>query len=120
MSGIFREITKGAYDGLEVSDDLELFALSAGRKIAPGALSAGAMEQLYFSFRLAVVRLLWPKEDMPLFFDDSFAMYDSERLEACLNWLHTNYHGQVFLFSCQDREKKTLDKLGIAYHSVEL
>ena len=119
-SGIFREITKGAYDGLEVSDDLELFALSAGRKIAPGALSAGAMEQLYFSFRLAVVRLLWPKEDMPLFFDDSFAMYDSERLEACLNWLHTNYHGQVFLFSCQDREKKTLDKLGIAYHSVEL
>ena len=119
-SAIFSEITGGAYDGLEVSDNLELFALSAGRKIAPGALSAGAMEQLYFSFRLAVVRCLWPHEEMPLFFDDSFAMYDSERLDACLRWLHENYRGQVFLFTCQDREKKTLDRLGIPYDSFEL
>ena len=119
-SAIFSEITGGAYDGLEVSDSLELFALSAGRKIAPGALSAGAMEQLYFSFRLAVVRCLWPHEEMPLFFDDSFAMYDSERLDACLRWLHENYRGQVFLFTCQDREKKTLDRLGIPYDSFEL
>lgn len=119
-SAIFREITKGAYDGLLVSDDMELYALSAGRKIAPGALSAGAMEQLYFAFRLAMVRCLWPHEDMPLFFDDSFAMYDSERLEACLSWLSRNYRGQVFLFSCQDREQKTLDKLGISYHLLEL
>lgn len=119
-SAIFAEITGGAYDGLEVSDDLELWALSAGRKIAPGALSAGAMQQLYFSFRLAVVRCLWPHEEMPLFFDDSFAMYDSERLDACLNWLHRNYRGQVFLFTCQDRERKTLDRLGIPYDSFEL
>ena len=119
-SAIFAEITGGAYDGLEVSDDLELWALSAGRKIAPGALSAGAMQQLYFSFRLAVVRCLWPHEEMPLFFDDSFAMYDSERLDACLNWLHKNYRGQVFLFTCQDRERKTLDRLGIPYDSFEL
>ena len=119
-SVIFKEITGGAYDGLEVSDDLELFALSSGRKIAPGALSAGAMEQLYFAFRLAVVRCLWPDEDMPLFFDDSFAAYDSERLEACLNWLSRNYRGQVFLFTCQDREQKTLDKLGISYHLFAL
>ena len=119
-SAIFAEITGGAYDGLEVSDDLELYALSAGRKIAPGALSAGAMEQLYFSFRLAVVRCLWPHEEMPLFFDDSFAMYDSERLDACLGWLHKNYRGQVFLFTCQDREKKTLDRLGIPYDSFVL
>ena len=67
------EITGGAYDGLLVSDDMELYALSSGRKIAPGALSAGAMEQLYFAFRLAVIRCLWPHEEMPLFFDDSFA-----------------------------------------------
>ena len=119
-SSIFSQITGGAYDGLEVSDDLSLCALSAGRKIAPGALSAGAMEQLYFSFRLAVVRCLWPHEEMPLFFDDSFAMYDSERLDACLRWLHTNYRGQVFLFTCQDRERKTLDRLGIPYDSFEL
>ena len=57
---------------------------------------------------------------MPLFFDDSFAMYDSERLDACLRWLHENYRGQVFLFTCQDREKKTLDRLGIPYDSFEL
>ena len=119
-SVIFKEITGGAYDGLLVSDDMELYALSSGRKIAPGALSAGAMEQLYFAFRLAVIRCLWPHEEMPLFFDDSFAMYDSERLEACLNWLSRNYHGQVFLFTCQDREQKTLDKLGISYHLFEL
>ena len=119
-SAIFARITGGAYDGLEVSDDLGLYALSAGRKTAPAALSAGAMQQLYFSFRLAVIKCLWPDEEMPLFFDDSFAAYDSERLDACLRYLHENYRGQVFLFTCQDREKKTLDRLGIPYDSFEL
>ena len=47
--------------------------MQQGRLVAPGALSGGTMQQLYFAFRMAIIRLLWPDEPMPLFFDDSFA-----------------------------------------------
>lgn len=119
-SDIFREITGGSYDGLEVSDSLEIYALKGLRRIAPAALSAGTMEQLYFAFRIAVIRLLWPNEPMPLFFDDSFALYDDERLNAMLRWLAANYRGQVFLFTCHGREEQVLDRLNIPYRKFEL
>ena len=119
-SGIFSEITGGSYEGVRVSDQLEVFALQNHREIPPAALSGGTMEQLYFSFRIAMIRLLWPNEKMPLFFDDSFAFYDRERLEALLLWLHQHYQGQVFIFTCQDREEELLNQLSVPYQKISL
>ncbi|MBP3729400.1 MAG: AAA family ATPase [Lachnospiraceae bacterium] len=119
-SEIFREITGGRYQGIRITPQLELFAQQDHRLIPPEALSAGTMEQLYFSYRMALIRLLWPGEDMPLFFDDSFAFYDDERLGALLKWLHENYGGQVLLFSCQPREEALLKAGQIPFHSLLL
>ena len=119
-SDIFREVTDGRYEGVRINDKLEIYAVQNHQLVAPGALSAGTMEQLYFAFRLAVIRLLWPDEAMPLFFDDSFAFYDSDRLLSLLAWLRDNYKGQVFLFTCQNREEQMLQKLGISYQKIEL
>ncbi|MBQ4426096.1 MAG: AAA family ATPase [Lachnospiraceae bacterium] len=119
-SGIFREITGGRYDGVRVDEKMQLFAVRDHRLILPSALSGGAAEQLYMAFRLAVIRLLWPDEPMPLFFDESFAFYDRERLQALLRWLTEHYRGQVFLFTCQDREETLLREAGIPFRKIEL
>ena len=119
-SRIFAEITGGRYQGLRVSNRLELFAEQDHQLIAPESLSGGTLEQLYFSFRMAMIQLLWPREPMPLFFDDSFAFYDGERLGSLLEWLHRHYPGQVLLFSCQDREKDLLEEKQIPYHEIVL
>lgn len=118
-SRIFREITGGRYQGLRVSNKLELFAEQNHQLIPPESLSAGTMEQLYFAFRMAMIQMLWSQEPMPLFFDDSFAFYDEERLSALLAWLN-QYPGQVLIFSCQEREKDLLIKLQIPYHEIVL
>ena len=119
-SRIFAEITGGSYQGLRVSNRLELFAEQNHQLIAPESLSGGTMEQMYFSFRMAMIQLLWPREPMPLFFDDSFAFYDEERLAALLDWLRRHHRGQVLLFSCQDREKDLLEEKQIPYHEIVL
>nr|MBQ6243068.1 AAA family ATPase [Lachnospiraceae bacterium] len=119
-SAIFREITGGRYQGIRVNSDLQLLAEQDHQLIPPESLSGGTMEQLYFSFRLAMVRLLWPDEPMPLFFDDSFAFYDDGRLTALLTWLRDKYAGQVFLFSCQEREETILGDLGIPFKKITL
>ena len=119
-SGIFSQITGGHYDGVRISDKLEIYAVQQGRLVAPGALSGGTMQQLYFAFRMAIIRLLWPDEPMPLFFDDAFAYYDKERLAALLKWLHENYKGQIFLFTCQNREGGLLEEAGIPFEKIEL
>ena len=119
-SRIFAEITGGRYQGVRVSNQLELFAEQNHQLIPPESLSGGTMEQLYFSFRMAMVQLLWPKEAMPLFFDDSFAFYDEERLKSLLGWLHKHHRGQVLLFSCQGREKDLLASQQIPYQEIIL
>ena len=57
---------------------------------------------------------------MPLFLDDSFAYYDSERLSATLRWLSENYSGQIFLFTCHQREEEILSAAKIPYHRIPL
>lgn len=119
-SKIFSEITGGSYEGVRISDKLEIYAVQDHKLVAPAALSGGTMQQLYFAFRLAIIRLLWPDEPMPLFFDDAFAYYDKDRLTALLGWLNTNYTGQVFIFTCQNREAELLEDAGIPFEKIEL
>lgn len=119
-SRIFSEITGGRYEGVRISDKLEIYAVQDHKLVAPAALSGGTMQQLYFAFRMAIIRLLWPNEPMPLFFDDAFAYYDSERLAALLKWLNANYTGQVFLFTCHDREAELMNEAGIPFETILL
>ena len=119
-SKIFSEITGGRYEGVRISDKLEIYAVQDHKLVAPAALSGGTMQQLYFAFRMAIIRLLWPEEPMPLFFDDAFAYYDTDRLAALLKWLHGNYKGQVFLFTCQGREGELLEEAEIPFETIKL
>ena len=56
---------------------------------------------------------------MPIFLDETIAMYDDKRLAQTLKLL-SGVKCQVLLFTCQKREMEVLDRLGIPYHGVLL
>ena len=51
--------------------------------------------------------------------DETFAMYDDERLMAALKWLYGN-RKQVILFTCTNREIQMLEKLKLPWHLVSI
>ena len=68
------------------------------------------MQQIYFALRMAAGELLGEGIELPLILDETFALYDDERLEAALRWLKRSGR-QVILFTCQKREREILRRL---------
>lgn len=81
-------------------------------------LSFGTIDQAYLGFRLAIAK---ETGNLPLILDESFAFYDDERLENILNLLSEKYKDrQVIIFSCSNREKDMLEKMGVNYNLIEM
>ena len=118
VSDIIHEVTNGRYNDLKVDEKLEVKVGWNGNYHMLERLSAGTMDQVYFALRLAVADLLLVNRNMPLLFDDSFALYDETRVKASLNKI--SEREQVVLFTCHKREKELLDQLDIPYHFIEL
>jgi uncharacterized protein YhaN len=57
---------------------------------------------------------------MPLIFDDSFVLYDDDRLKTSLKWLAQAYGGQILIFTCHQREAQMLTANQVAYHLIEI
>ena len=110
-------ITEGKYDSVRVDEKGELRVLADGKEILPDALSRGTLEQFHLALRLAVGNIVMKEEVMPIFLDETFAMYDDKRLEQALKVL-AGLNRQVLIFTCQKREMETLERLGIAYHKI--
>ena len=105
---ILSEITGGRYRSLFVDDSLEL--------------SLGTMDQVYLALRLAVSSLMQEEapERLPLFLDESFALYDEERLKSCLHFLSDMPGEQILLFSCHKREEELLTAERLPFRKIEL
>lgn len=119
VSGWTSMITQGKYDSVSVENDGKLKIHTDGRAVPPEALSRGTLEQIYLALRLAVGDIVTKEEEMPLFFDEAFALYDDRRLRQTLQAL-SKRKGQIFIFTCQKREMQLLESLGISYYKKEL
>lgn len=117
-SRILSEITEGKYTRLYMDENLNISVDAEERRIPLESLSRGTMEQIYFSFRMAVAEMLCP-EPIPVILDDVFVMYDEERLSSVLKWL-SNSGYQVIICTCHEREQNLMDQLGIWYYRHEL
>lgn len=83
-------------------------------------LSTGTIDQLYLSLRISSLDEL-AEENMPIIFDESFAYFDTERLENVLRFLNREYgNRQILILTCTYREKESLNKLGIGYKYIEI
>lgn len=106
-SRILCEITGGRYSRLLIDEGLDMAVLHDGRRIPVERLSRGTLEQVYFSLRMAALKILYG-EEIPVILDDAFVFYDEKRLKSVLKWL-SEQPGQVIIFSCQTREKQLLE-----------
>lgn len=82
---IFSAITGGRYDKVLLDRNLSLSAQPAGDAMprALSLLSQGAGDQLYLAVRLAICRMVLPRDKAaPLILDDALANFDDQRLAA--------------------------------------
>ncbi|QAT40482.1 AAA family ATPase [Clostridium sp. JN-9] len=114
-SAILNEITKGRYKELLVAKnfDVSIADPSSSSMHLWEYLSGGTADQVYFSLRLAITRLLTEnKESMPVLLDDAFMQYDDERAYEAISFLSSlvnsdsdknNSLQQVILFTCHSK-----------------
>ena len=120
-SDMIAGITGGIYSSMSVDENLNIFMNTRTKLVPVDQVSSGTMDQIYLALRLAAARLIQGGEDrMPLVFDDSFVLYDDERLRTALQWLSESYEGQIIIFTCHQRESTVMDSYGIPYHLITL
>lgn len=58
---------------------------------------------------------------MPIILDETFAYFDTERLEHVLEFLNKEYKDrQILILTCTNREIESLEKLQIEYNKIAL
>ncbi|MBQ8383316.1 MAG: AAA family ATPase [Clostridia bacterium] len=124
-STLMRKGTNGKYETIGVNNQLEMqYGASSGvgyttRDI--DFMSSGTRDLAYISLRMSLIGLLYHKTNPPLFFDESFARLDDDRLTAMCGLLR-EYAGegsQIFLFTSQHRDAQILAKQG-EYRHIQL
>ncbi len=110
-AAIFSDLTGGKYTSLTLSRD---FSAMTGSEESHSALylSAGTVDQLYLSVRLALCRLTVP--DAPILLDDALCAFDDARMALALNTLNKmGAERQILLFSCHSREARWAEQNGV-------
>ena len=120
-SDLINGITGGIYNSMSVDENLNVFMNTKTKLVPMEQVSSGTMDQIYLALRLAAARLIQSgPEKMPLIFDDSFVLYDDERLRSALNWLASAVDGQIIMFTCHQREAQVLTAAQIPFHLIEI
>ena len=103
VSELLCALTEGRYDSVSLDERMQLRISTRDHLLQISQVSYGTMEQVYFALRLAAGELLAGGTGIPAVLDEPFVMYDDERLEQALRYLHSSGR-QVILFTCQRRE----------------
>jgi|GEM_PF-250905 len=118
VSQIVSNITGGRYNKLIINEKLEVAVDWKDELIATERLSAGTIDQIYFSIRLAASDLLLENEELPLILDDSFALYDDDRLRTAISGIADR--GQIIILTCHKQEEEAIKELGLPCNIIEL
>ena len=117
-SQVLSGITGNRYERLRFDDAMQVTVFSGEQEIPVSSLSRGTIEQVYLAVRIAAGEVLG-EEPMFFSFDETFAMYDEERLASTLHYINKKSN-QVLIFTCTTREIKILEKNRIPYHKIML
>lgn len=120
-SELISGITGGIYSSISIDENLNAF-LNTRKKLIPlEQVSSGTADQIYLALRLAAAKFIQNGEDrLPLIFDDSFVLYDDDRLFTALTWLSKSYDGQIIIFTCHKREGRILKESGVNYNLIRI
>lgn len=110
-AAILSALTGGKYTELTLSREFEAM-VGEGDVHSALYLSAGTMDQLYLSVRLALCRLTVP--GVPILLDDALCAFDDSRMELALKALRDmGEDRQILLFTCHSREGRWAEKNGV-------
>ena len=110
VSTLLAGLTEGRYDQISLDERMQVNISTPDHLLKIDQVSCGTMNQVYLALRLASAQLLTGDADLPVLLDETFAMYDDERLESALRYL-VSAGRQVILFSCQKRELEILARI---------
>lgn len=114
-------ITGGIYSSMSIDENLNIYMNTPSRLVPIEQVSSGTMDQIYLAVRLAAAKLVQNGRDtMPLIFDDSFVLYDDDRLKTALKWLVSAYDSQIIIFTCHQREAQLLTANQVPYHLITI
>ncbi len=121
-SELIAGITGGIYTSMSIDENLNAFMNTPTKLVPLGQVSSGTMDQIYLALRLSAAKLIQSEceEQMPLIFDDSFVLYDEDRLRSALKWLAAAYPGQIIIFTCHQREAQMLTANQIPYTLITI
>lgn len=119
ISEIFAQITGGKYKRVLLTENFEIYLDTGEKYLQLYQVSYGTAEQVYLALRLACTTILCKEEELPLIFDETFAMYDEKRLIQALKYI-SQRKSQVILFSSNKREIQALEKAGIPFSLSKL
>ena len=105
------------YETLTADDDLALTAVTETRSLELSDVSFGTGEQFYLALRFAAADVFDPEKKNPVILDDSFAAFDSQRLESAVLTL-AKCGRQILLLSSTGREEAAAKRMGITYETV--
>ena len=98
-SRILAQLTGGKYANLLMDVEMHLSLRNEGLSRPAAAMSCGTIDQMYLALRLAMCRLLLPK-DVPLLLDDALVNFDPVRTAAAMELLQQEGR-QILLFTCR-------------------
>lgn len=121
LSKAIENISDGKYKTVKVNEENGLLVETENGNYVPAdVLSTGTIDQLYLSLRVSSLNEL-TKEKMPIILDETFAFFDSERLENVLKFLENEYGDrQILILTCTNREVEILKKLNIQFNEIIL
>lgn len=121
-SDLISGITGGIYTSMSIDENLDVFMNTPSKLVPIEQVSSGTMDQIYLALRLAAAKLVQNGrgDTMPLIFDDSFVLYDDERLKTALKWLVKAYDNQIIVFTCHQREAQLLTANQVKYHLIRI
>lgn len=121
LSKAIENISDGKYKTVKVNEENGLLVETENGNYVPAdVLSTGTIDQLYLSLRVSSLNELI-KENMPIILDETFAFFDSERLENVLKFLDKEYgERQILILTCTNREVEILKKLNIQFNEIIL
>lgn len=108
-SRTLEKLTCGRYRSMDIGTGNDISLNSKSGMISVNDISAGTMDQVYLAVRLAAARfMMGGRDELPLIFDDSFALYDDGRMQSAVSFISDDYKGQVLIFTCHTREAAAL------------
>lgn len=116
----FKMLSGSKYKEVLLNDNYEMSVRDSENLFKGMYLSNGAIDQLYLSLRLAVIDLIFKKENHFIILDDALIQYDEVRRKKALMLLSSMKNVQLIVFTCQSLESSILSEIDMKHNLIEL